>query len=184
MRIHVPMELRWSDIDAYSHVNNVAMLRLLEEARIRAFWSTGGAGTGGDAGTDADAGADAGAGDDAGAGAGDEAPVGPAVLDGRPGSATLSFIAQQQAQYLRPITYQREPLDIELWIGRIGGSSVQVCYEVYSPAGTVPRTLFTRAESTLVLADAATSAPRRISEAERAAWQPYVEDPIDLGRRS
>lgn len=162
MRIHVPMELRWSDLDAYAHVNNVAMLRLLEEARIRVFWSAG----------DTDAGEP-----------GSDASSGPAVLDGRPGSDTLSFVAQQQAQYLRPIGYQREPLDIEMWIGRIGGSSLQVCYEVYSTDGTVPRILFTRAETTLVLADAATSAPRRITEAERAAWQPYVEDPVDLGRR-
>ena len=29
--------LRWSDMDAYGHVNNVQYLRLLEEARITAF---------------------------------------------------------------------------------------------------------------------------------------------------
>jgi len=34
MRIHVPIKLRWSDLDAYGHVNNAAMLTLLEESRI------------------------------------------------------------------------------------------------------------------------------------------------------
>ena len=38
-RLEVDVQLRWSDMDAYAHVNNVEMLRLLEEARIEAFWS-------------------------------------------------------------------------------------------------------------------------------------------------
>ena len=38
MRLTVPIGLRWSDFDAYAHVNNAEMFRLLEEARIQAFW--------------------------------------------------------------------------------------------------------------------------------------------------
>ena len=38
-RLHVPVPVRWSDLDAYEHVNNARMLTLLEEARIAAFWS-------------------------------------------------------------------------------------------------------------------------------------------------
>ena len=34
-RVDVP--LRWSDMDAYGHVNNVQFLRLLEDARVVAF---------------------------------------------------------------------------------------------------------------------------------------------------
>ncbi|MBO1768053.1 thioesterase family protein [Allobranchiibius sp. GilTou38] len=34
---HVSVPLRWSDMDALRHVNNVQFLRLLEEARILAF---------------------------------------------------------------------------------------------------------------------------------------------------
>jgi acyl-CoA thioester hydrolase len=34
-RISTP--LRWSDMDAYGHVNNVQFLRLLEDARVMAF---------------------------------------------------------------------------------------------------------------------------------------------------
>ena len=37
-RLAVPVQLRWGDVDAYQHVNNAAMLQLLEEARIEAFW--------------------------------------------------------------------------------------------------------------------------------------------------
>lgn len=33
--------LRWSDMDAYGHVNNVQFLRLLEDARVLAFHGSG-----------------------------------------------------------------------------------------------------------------------------------------------
>ena len=153
MRLSVPIRLRWSDIDAYAHVNNAAMLGLLEEVRIQAFW------------TAADS-------------ADPTAERGPAILGGRPGSETLSLIAHQEVEYLRPIPYGRAPLDCEVWIARLGGASLDVNYEVYSPKGVEPRVLTTRAASTLVLVDAATQKPRRITEAERAAWSPYLEDPV------
>jgi acyl-CoA thioester hydrolase len=36
-RMRFPTPLRWSDMDAYGHVNNVVFLRLLEDARVMAF---------------------------------------------------------------------------------------------------------------------------------------------------
>jgi len=36
-RQRFPIVLRWSDMDAYGHVNNVVFLRLLEDARVLAF---------------------------------------------------------------------------------------------------------------------------------------------------
>lgn len=35
----VLLELRWGDMDAYGHVNNVTQMQLLEEARVRALGS-------------------------------------------------------------------------------------------------------------------------------------------------
>jgi len=37
--VTVDLHLRWSDVDAYGHVNNVAIVGLLEQARVLAFWS-------------------------------------------------------------------------------------------------------------------------------------------------
>jgi acyl-CoA thioester hydrolase len=164
MRLHVPIKLRWSDLDAYGHVNNAEMLRLLEEARILAFWVD-------------DNGADGASLDEAAAGSA------PAILDGRPGSDTLTLIARQEIEYLQPVPYLREPLDIELWIGNLGGASLEICYEIYTPAGVTPRQLFTRAASTLVMVDAASERPRRITDRERDAWSPYLDDPIVFKRR-
>lgn len=157
MKLHVPIGLRWSDLDAYGHVNNAAMLRLLEEARIQAFWVN----------------------DDA-----EEAVGGTtAVLDGRPGADTLTLIARQEIEYLAQIPYLRQPLDVQLWLGRLGGASLEVCYEVRSPVGMEPPTLYSRAATTIVLVDASTQRPRRINDHERSAWTPYLDDPVTFAKR-
>ena len=155
-RLHVPIRLRWSDLDAYGHVNNAEMLRLLEEARIQAFWVT------------------------------DESSQiegSTAVLEGMPGSATITLIARQEIEYLAPIPYLRAPLDVQLWLGRLGGASLEVCYEVCSPIGAEPFVQYAKATSTIVLVDSATGKPRRISDEERAAWTPFTEDPIVFANR-
>ena len=159
MRLHVPIRLRWSDLDAYQHVNNAEMLRILEEARIQAFWTL-----------------------DAADASGEEAPS-TAVLDGRPGADILTLIAHQEMEYLLPIPYLRAPLDIELWLGRLGGASLQVCYEIYSPEHVHPRLLYGRASTTVVMVDAASGRPKRISDDQRRAWEPYVEEPVAFSRR-
>jgi acyl-CoA thioester hydrolase len=43
--------------------------------------------------------------------------------------------------------------------------------------------LYTRAVTTIVLVDAASQRPRRIDERERAAWEPYLGEPIAFRRR-
>jgi len=158
MRLHVPTLLRWSDLDAYGHVNNARMLSLLEEARIQAFWVSSDT---------------------------PEHAVGAstAVIDATPGASTITLIARQEVEYLAPIPYQRQPLDIELWIGYMGGASLDVCYEVYSPVGVEPRVLYTRAVTTIVLVDTGTGLPRRIDERERAAWEPYLGESLTFRRR-
>jgi acyl-CoA thioester hydrolase len=156
-RLNLAIPLRWSDFDAYAHVNNAEMLRLLEEARIQAFWRP-------DAGSDA-------------------VSAATAVLDSRPGAEFITLIARQEVEYLAPIPYMRAPIDIEMWIGRIGGASLEICYEVFSPVGVEPRTLFTRAATTLVMVKAATGSPQRISDELRSVWAPYVEEPVTFTKR-
>jgi acyl-CoA thioester hydrolase len=155
-RLHIQIPLRWSDFDAYAHVNNAEMLRLLEEARIQAFWRP----------------------DEGGA-----TGAVTAILDARPGAETISLIARQEIEYLAPIPYMRAPIDIEMWIGRIGGASLEICYELFSPVGVLPRVLFTKAATTLVMVTAATGRPHRITDDLRDVWQPYVEQPVSFTKR-
>ncbi len=165
IRLHVPVPLRWSDLDAYQHVNNVAMFRLLEDARITAFWRH------------------------AEAEDGDGWPT--AVLDSGPAASSHTLVAAQQIEYLRPLGFSRTPVRVEMWIGKVGGASLEVCYEVHDGApGGFPRTgpasgadPYVRAVTTIVLIDAATGRPRRISDAERDAWAPFTGEPLELRRR-
>jgi acyl-CoA thioester hydrolase len=161
MRLHVPISLRWSDLDAYGHVNNAAMFGLLEEARIHAFW----------------------AGDESYDGKADEAAPATRIFRGGPDAGTITLIARQQAEYLAPIPYLRDPLDVEMWVGALGGASMDVCYEVYSPSGLTPRVLFARALTTIVVIDAAEQKPRRITDAERAVIESIVDAPLVFRER-
>ena len=154
MRLDIPVPLRWSDLDAYGHVNNVAMVRLLEESRIAAFWRHPG-----------------------------ELPAFPtAVLDGGPGAALHTVVARTEIEYLAPIGYHRDPVTVRLWLGNLGGASIDVCYQVLARDGGAER-VCAQAETTIVLIDAATGGPRRIGDDVRAAWQDYVEEPVALRRR-
>lgn len=163
-RLHVPVRLRWSDLDAYGHVNNVEMFRLLEEARITAFWRHP---------QEQD----------------DRWPT--AVLDSGPQASSHTLVARQEIEYLRPLGFARDPIEVQMWIGHLGGASLEVCYEVYegtagsAGAATDPVAVkpYARAVTTIVLIDAATGSPRRITPAERAVWEPYVEAPVTFRRR-
>lgn len=158
-RLHIPIPLRWGDLDAYNHVNNTSMLKLLEEARVRAFWRPA---------------------------AGEQAPP-TAVLDPGLHSGILTLIARQEIEYLAPVPYQRGSLDVQLWFGKLGGSSIEVCYEVLSPRPVddeqTTQTVYARASAVIVKTDATTGRPLRLTPEERAAWEPYLDDPITFAHR-
>lgn len=154
-RLHIPIHLRWGDLDAFNHVNNTSMLKLLEEARVRAFWKPE---------------------------EGEQAPA-TAVLDSGIEQGILTLIARQEIEYLAPVPYQRRPLEVQMWFGKLGGSSLEVCYEVHNDPASVERTLYARSTAVIVLVDAASGRPVRISPEMRAAWEPFVGEPISYSRR-
>ena len=152
-RLEVPVQLRWGDVDAYQHVNNAAMLQLLEEARIEAFWRHP---------------------EDT------RDPWPTAVLDAGPGAEVSTLVAHQEIEYLLPLGYRRTPVIVDLWIGRLGGASIEVCYEVRDDGDDAA--VYARATATIVLVDTATGRPRRIGAAERTAWEPYLGEPVTFRR--
>lgn len=163
MRLRIPVPVRWNDVDAYGHINNAAALILLEEARIQAFW------------------ADPHSSD----------PWPTAVLAMGPGAATQSLVARQEIEYHHPMPFARAGLLVQLWIGNLGGSSIEVCYSVHDPEPDIARigepltsTPYAIASATLVMVTTATGAPTRLTRAQREAWEPYVDGPISFRRRS
>lgn len=149
-RLHIPIALRWGDLDAFNHVNNTSMLKLLEEARVRAFWRP----------------------------APDEDAPTTAVLDSGIDAGALTLVARQEIEYLAPVPYQRRPLDVQMWFAKLGGSSMEICYEVFSPREDHDQTLYARATSVIVMADAVTGRPMRLTEQQREVWEPYLGDPV------
>lgn len=149
-RMRVAVPMRWRDQDAFQHVNNSTMLTILEEARVRAFFRTG-----------------------------DEDAPATAILDPGLDAGTLTLIASHHVEYLLPVPYRRAPLEVDMWFSRIGGSSVELCYEVSDkPGGRVA----VRAASTFVMVDADSGRPRRLTDEERAAWAPFVGEPLAFRR--
>ncbi|UFU04056.1 acyl-CoA thioesterase [Ruania suaedae] len=148
-RVRVPVPVRWSDLDAYGHVNNAAMLTLLEEARIATFWAKG------------------------------ETASGTNVLAGGPDASSYTLVARQEIEYLAPLGHSHEPAVVELWIGRVGGASLDVCYELLSPTGQ----LAARAATSIVMVDADSGRPRRLDDDERRALAELEGDPIEFRRR-
>jgi len=145
-RMHVPVRTRWNDLDAYGHVNNAAMLVLLEEARVQGFW-------------------------------------GAEIVDSITDPTTLWLVARQEIEYVAPVPYTSEPLDIQMWLGRLGGASLEICYEVCSPITVEPFTQYARAASTIVLVDATSQRPRKMTDEERASWSAWTDEPIVFTRR-
>lgn len=151
--IAVPM--RWRDVDGYGHVNNSAMLTILEEARIRAFW-----------------------------GAPDEqvalgAQVLPSALPTYDSGSTVhTVVASHRIEYARELEFRRDEVVVRLWLSRIGGASLTIDYRVLTrddPEGARP---YATARTVIVLVDAASGRPTRISPELRDALREYAGEPL------
>lgn len=152
-RTYVDIELRWGDQDAYGHVNNVAYARYLEEARVRVFWRGSGRETTGMEGYFRG-----------------DTPEGPKML-----------VANQQIEFLGVLEYGDTPIVIEMWIGKLGGSSLEVHYEVVDAAAS-ERRVVARAITTVVIVDGVALRPMRLTPGARAAVEPWLDEPLKFRR--
>lgn len=152
-RAHVDLQLRWGDQDAYGHVNNVEFLRYLEEARVRVFWR----------GTARER-------------TGLEAHFNGDTVDG-----PKTLVVNHQIEYLRVLEYSDAPITVELWIGKLGGSSLEVHYEIIDGSAAA-RTVVARAITVVVIVDGRTLRPTRLSDPGRASVEPWKDAPLQLRR--
>ena len=153
--LDVPVPVRWTDLDAYGHVNNAAMVRLLEEARIAAFWQP----------------------------PAEQIALGaqqpPAALPISGAGAELStVIASQRVEYVRQLDHRRDGVVVRLWLSRIGGASLTADYLVLTrddPEGAAP---YARARTVMVLVDAETGSPVRLDAEVRASLRAFTGEPL------
>lgn len=136
IRMDVP--LRWGDMDAYGHVNNVQIAAILEEARVHAFGVPAGTGA-----------------------AGVPAPV--SLLDGVP-DTVQALIAEHRIRYRRPLEYRTVPVEVWVWVDTVKAASVEVAYSIRDG---VDGTECVTATTLMVFVDSATGRPLRLSEGQR-----------------
>ena len=164
----VLLELRWGDMDAYGHVNNVTQLRLLEEARVRALGSPT---------HSTDAPTDPGQLGISGTVSGITIPA----IFAEASETTELLVASHLIEYRRPIPYRAGPIAIDLVISEVKPASVTIGYVIAEPDGSVGYTL---AETVIVFVDRTNSRPRRLSQEEKAAMEDVIRPAVPMrGRR-
>lgn len=129
------MQVRWSDVDLFGHVNNAAYLGYLDDARFTLFPSMGVDETG--------------------------------AL-----TASMLVVVKHEIEYLAALTYRPAPFAVEVWVPRIGRSSVDFAYEILDAANR--DTVYLRARSRMVQLDTATHAARAFTTEERAAFEAHL----------
>lgn len=152
-RTHVELQLRWGDQDAYGHVNNVAYARLLEEARVRVLWM----------------------------GAAVEATGLEEHFGSGDPSAQKMLVASQHIEYARVLDYSEQPVAVEMWIGKLGGSNLEIHCEIIDGAAK-DRVVVARAITVAVMVDSVTMRPSRVTDAARIAVAEWMDEPLLLRR--
>lgn len=142
LRVQIPM--RWGDMDAYGHVNNVNLIRLMEEARIAGFGVPGGTGA---------------------PGVTPQAEIFSAVPQG-----TQILVVEHRVRYSRPLEYRNIPVNVDLWVANIKPASFDICYEFRDPVADY---LCVKASTTLAYFDPATSRLQRLSPEQRTGLSAY-----------
>jgi acyl-CoA thioester hydrolase len=170
-----PIQLRFSDIDSYGHVNNVTFLSLLETARVQLHHLP-------PAGAAGAAGCDGGAGTGGGLPSGAEDNLGgSASLRELAGAGNYTLVGRQEIEYLAPLQYRPEPVYVGVWVTDIGRSSFQLGYTV---AEQDESTVYAVAATTMVLASRETGRPVPLPDAYQQSLEQYRGAEVPFRRRS
>ncbi len=139
------MQVRWSDVDLFAHVNNAAYLRYLDDARFALYPSMG-------------------------------------VDDhGRPTDSML-VVVKHEIDYLSPLSFRPQPFAVDVWVPKVGRSSVDFAYAIVDPEpapGTEPE-VYLRARSRMVQLDRDSLRSRPFTDAERAVFESHPGDAPEL----
>ena len=106
--VYVPP--RWGDMDAYGHVNNVAILSIMEEARIALFGPPPSSGR-----------------------KPKNLPTPPIPLFETMAEGVQALIAEHGIRYVAPLPYTGENIPVRVRIEKITAASVRVGYKILSP---------------------------------------------------
>lgn len=137
--VHVP--LRWGDMDAYGHVNNVAIVQIMEEARIAVFGCPPSSG-------DSSA-------------LKDPPPI---TFFEELEDGVQALIADHSISYRKPLPYRGIPARVELKLTKVTAASVLLSYSIFDQE---TGDLCTSATTTLAFYNAHTGTLQRLSSQQR-----------------
>ena len=93
-------------------------------------------------------------------------------------SASLLVVVKHEIDYVAPQTFRPAPFAVEVWVSRIGRSSVDFAYEIVDAADA--GTVYLRARSRMVQLDKATHTARAFTPEERALYEAYLDAAPEL----
>lgn len=141
--------MRWGDMDAYGHINNVNLVRMMEEARIAGFGVPGGTGK-----------------------PGNEPLV---ELFSKVPENTQILVVEHRVRYVAPLDYRNVPANVDVWLSNVKPASFDVCYEIHDP---VDGGLSVRATTTLAFFSVANQRLLRLPAEERALLAEFTGEPV------
>lgn len=116
----VEVPLRWGDMDAYGHVNNVTMMQVLEEARVALF------------GPPPSSGEPAPLVGEGSAGESGRASAHLPLFESLP-AGTQALVAENHVKYRSPLAYRGVPVRVQMQVSKVTAASLVVAYELYDP---------------------------------------------------
>ncbi|MEZ2389360.1 acyl-CoA thioesterase [bacterium RCC_150] len=130
--------MRWGDMDAYGHINNVQIVRMLEEARIAAFGPPAGAGL-----------------------PGVEPPV---SIFNNVEDGVMTLVVEHKVRYVRTLEYRNIPATVDIWVGAVKGASFDLHYVIKDP---VTGEDCVKASTHLAFVDESTGRVRRLTPEQK-----------------
>lgn len=144
----IPLQMRFSDVDSYGHINNVIVVRYFEDARVRLISLPLPPGGGREA---------------------EEATTLRDALDG-----ALTVVVHQSVDYHRQVFFRAEPIHVRTWVSRVGDSSFTIDYSLQEENGSV---VYAGGETVMVLLDPDTGRSRKLTEQHRALLATLSDEP-------
>ena len=144
--LHVPA--RWGDMDAYGHVNNAAILSVMEEARVALFGPPPSCGQ-----------------------KPTVAPQPPIPLFELVTEGVQALIAEHGIRYLAQLPYTGEPVPVRLSVEKVSAASVRIGYSILSP---VDGRECVRAFTVLAFWDSVVGRLTRLSPEQRELLSSYL----------
>lgn len=93
-------------------------------------------------------------------------------------TASMLVVVKHEIDYVASLTFRQTPFAVDVWVPRIGRSSVDFGYEVLDPEQ--PETIYLRARSRMVQLDNATRTSRPFTDKERTIFDTYLDTSPDL----